>query len=74
MCEIIHYFDYCQSRLYILVKIKISYFDEMLYACNNLRINFYEGYSLDRIKMTKWIWPNHDNDEPYFFNLTEIGK
>ena len=24
----------------------------------------YEGYSLDRIKMTKWIWPNHDNNEP----------
>ena len=23
-----------------------------------------EGYSLDRIKMTEWIWPNHDNDEP----------
>ena len=31
-----------------------------------------EGYSLDRIKITKWIWPNHDNEEPYFLNLTEI--
>ena len=23
-----------------------------------------EGYSLDQIKMTEWIWPNHDNDKP----------
>ena len=22
--------------------------------------------------MTGWIWPNHDNEEPYFLNLTEI--
>ena len=29
-----------------------------------LIIAFYKGYSLDRIKMTEWIWPNHDNDEP----------
>ena len=35
-------------------------------------INWYENsilchleeYSLDRFKMTEWIWPNHDNDEP----------
>ena len=31
--------------------------------------NISEGYSLDQIK---WIWPNHDNDEPYLLNLTEI--
>ena len=31
-----------------------------------------EGYSLDRIKMIKWIWLTYDNDKPYFLNLTEI--
>ena len=30
-----------------------------------------EGYSLDLIKMTEWIWPNHDNDEPKQLNLTK---
>ena len=23
-----------------------------------------ESFSVDRIKMTKWIWPNHDNNKP----------
>ena len=34
--------------------------------------HFYKGYSLDRIKMTEWIWPNHDNDKLYFLNFTKI--
>ena len=41
-------------------------------ASGGLYSPIYEGYSIDRIKMTKWIWPNHDNDQPYFSNLTEI--
>ena len=35
--------------------------------------NTREGHSLDQIKMTEWIWPNHDNDEHYLLNMTEIA-
>ena len=31
-----------------------------------------KGYSLDQIKMTEWIWPNHDNHKPYQLNMIKI--
>ena len=30
-----------------------------------------EEWLNDRIKMTEWIWPNHDNDEHYLLNMTK---
>ena len=30
-----------------------------------------EEYSLDQIKMTEWIWPDHDIDKHYLLNMTK---
>ena len=50
---------------------KLRYKNVNLYLINRL-FGWFEGYSLDRIKMTEWIWTNHDKDKLWKLNLTEI--
>ena len=57
--------------------------DRKFFATTNLNIGtrpenwqwqtLFRVYSLDRIKITEWIWPNYDNDKPYFRSYSKVN-
>ena len=58
-----------QKYLTWIILANNNWFQKILW---NIESVINEEYLPDRFQMTKWIWPNHDNDEPKQLNVPEI--